>query len=201
MKRPLAVAITGGVGAGKSETLKAFARAGAATISSDEIVHRLLREDPDVRAAIVNRWGSRALDDAGQIDRTAIGAIVFKDRDQLAWLEGLLHPRVVREYLAWRDELARLPDPPRLAVNEVPLLYETGSDGRFDAVVVITAPEAVRVQRAGERLDAREERLIDDDVKAARADFAYVNTGTLEELDEFVRGVMRALETRRSSLV
>ena len=96
---------------------------------------------------------------------------------------------------AWRQELAALPDPPALAVNEVPLLYETDSEDRFDIVVVITAPPELRAERAGERLDDREERLLSDDVKAGRADFAYVNDGSLGELDEFVGGVVRALTT------
>lgn len=199
MRAPLAVAITGGVGAGKSEALKAFARAGAATISSDEIVHRLLREDPDVRAAIEARWGEAALDEAGQIDRKAIAEIVFKDRAELEWLENLLHPRVAREYLAWREELAELPSPPAVCVTEVPLLYEVGGDKRFDAVVALTAPRKLREARGRILADEREQRLIPDREKLDRADFAYVNTGTIEELDEFVQGVMRNLRERASS--
>jgi len=83
--RPLAVAITGGIGAGKSEALAAFARHGAATVSSDEIVHRLLREDEDVRRQLVERFGDPILDDVGQLDRGAIAQLVFGDRKQLDW--------------------------------------------------------------------------------------------------------------------
>jgi dephospho-CoA kinase len=194
VKRPLAVAITGAVGAGKSEALAAFARHGAATISSDEVVHDLY-QDPEVRSALRRRYGD-GIFDGEEVVRAALGVIVFADREELAWLERLLHPKVMARTEAWREELARLPDPPRLAVNEVPLLYETGSEDRFDVVVVITAPEAVRVQRAGERLDAREGRLIADDVKAARADFAYVNNGSLVDLDRFVRDVIETLDRR-----
>jgi dephospho-CoA kinase len=78
-------------------------------------------------------------------------------------------------------------------VNEVPLLYEAGAEDRFDAVVVITAPAELRAERAGERLDEREERLLSDEVKAARADFAHVNDGSLEELDAFIEGVIAVL--------
>jgi dephospho-CoA kinase len=194
VKRPLAVAITGAVGAGKSEALAAFARHGAATISSDEVVHDLY-QDPEVRSALRRRYGD-GIFDGEEVVRAALGAIVFADREELAWLERLLHPKVLARTEAWREELARLPDPPRLAVNEVALLYETGSEDRFDVVVVITAPETVRVQRAGERLDAREDRLIADDVKAARADFAYVNDGSLGDLDHFVRDVIKTLDRR-----
>ena len=189
--RPLAVAITGGIGAGKSEALKAFARHGAATISSDEVVHALY-EDDEVKAALRARYGDGVFD-GDDVIRAALGAIVFSDRGELTWLEQLLHPKVMERTDKWRDELACLPDPPALAVNEVPLLYEAGAEDRFDAVVVITAPEEIRAQRAGERLDEREERLLADDAKAARADFAYVNDGSLEELDAFVQGVVAAL--------
>jgi dephospho-CoA kinase len=196
--RPVAVAITGGIGAGKTEALKAFARHGAATISSDDIVHRLLREDDDVRAALLERFGSGILDDAGNVDRAAISRIVFDDREALAWLEALLHPRVVAEYLAWREALAELPDPPAVSATEVPLLYEVGGEERFDVIVAITAPEDVRRERSRVASpEQRESRLIADDEKAARADFAYVNDGTRQQLDDFVGETMRALETRQ----
>ncbi len=115
------------------------------------------------------------------------------DREALLWLEALLHPRVLARTEAWRDELAQLPEPPALVVNEVPLLYEAGAEGRFDAVVLITAPRELRVERAGERVDEREARLLPEQEKLDRADFAYVNDGSLEELDAFVAGVVRTL--------
>jgi dephospho-CoA kinase len=192
VKRPVAVAITGGIGAGKSEALAAFARHGAATISSDEVVHELY-EDEDVRAALREHYGDGVFE-GDEINRAALAAIVFADRGELAWLERLLHPKVMARTEAWQQELAALPDPPALAVNEVPLLYETGSEERFDAVVVITAPAEVRAERAGVGLDDREERLLSDEVKARRADFAYVNDGSLAELDSFVGDVVKTLD-------
>jgi dephospho-CoA kinase len=132
-------------------------------------------------------------DDIGQVDRGAIAQLVFADREQLDWLERLLHPRVSQEYLDWRDALGRLPHPPQVAVTEVPLLYEVGGDERFDKVVVITAPADVRAARSAAAGELREARLIADEEKVKRADFAYVNDGSLDELDEFVAGVMQAL--------
>jgi dephospho-CoA kinase len=195
--RPVAVAITGGIGAGKSEALAAFARHGAATISSDDIVHRLLREDDDVRRELIERFGAEILDEAGNVDRPAIGRIVFDDPEALAWLEGLLHPRVAAEYLEWRERLAALPEPPAVSATEVPLLYEVSGERRFDVVVVVTAPAEVRRKRS-EVADAgdREPRLIPDAEKVKRADFAYVNDGTRQELDDFVAGVLEQLEAR-----
>ena len=194
MSRPIAVAITGGIGAGKSEALAAFARHGAATVSSDQIVHRLIREDSRVRKALLDRFGERILDEAGQIDRSAIAEIVFPDRPQLEWLEGLLHPLVVQEYLEWREQLADLRNPPPVTVTEVPLLYEVGGQERFDKVVLVTAPKDVRRKRAKwSPVGPREKRLIPDGEKAKRADFVYVNDGELQELDAFVARVMSEL--------
>ena len=189
----MAVAITGGIGAGKSEALRAFARHGAATISSDEIVHELLRVDEEVRDAVRERFGDAVFGPDGQIDRSRVAERVFGDARELDWLERLLHPRVIAGYLRWREELAERPDAPALTVTEVPLLYEVGGDKRFDAVVVITAPTEVRISREVRPMQDREHRLIPDEEKVERADFAYVNDGTLEELDRFVAGVVAEL--------
>lgn len=192
MTRPVAVAITGGIGAGKSETLKAFARNGAATVSSDEIVHHLLRR-LDVRDAVVARMGIGIVSPEGEIDRGALATVVFNDREALGWLEELLHPLVAIEYLRWREQLAKLPDAPRVSVTEVPLLYETGGEERFDKVVVITAPSKLRKARSEVATDDREARLLPDSEKVKRADFSFTNTGSLEELDAFVKSVLAEL--------
>jgi len=194
--RPLAVAVTGGIGAGKSEALAAFQRHGAAVVSSDEIVHRLIREDDEVQDALVQRFGERIRDEAGQIDRAAIADLVFDSPEDLAWLEALLHPRVAREYLEWREQLAALPNPPAVCATEVPLLYEVGAEERFDVVVVVTAPEEVRKSRTEVPVDVRSGRLIPDEEKVERADYVYVNDGTREELDAFIAGVLEQLAAR-----
>jgi dephospho-CoA kinase len=193
LARPIAVAITGGIGAGKSEALAAFARHGAAVISSDDIVHRLLQEDVHVREALRERFGDGVFDGNGDVDRGALAEIVFADREALDWLEGLLHPRVVEEYMSWREELAELDDPPRVSATEVPLLYEVGGQDRFDAVVVVTAPAEVRGARTEVSAEEREPRLLPDTAKIAQADFAYVNDGSREKLDDFVQAVLREL--------
>jgi dephospho-CoA kinase len=190
--RPVAVAITGGIGAGKSEALAAFRRHGAATVSSDVIVHELLKHE-DVKRAIVERMGNGVVRPDGELDRTAIATVVFNDPDALAWLEALLHPLVSAEYLTWRDRLGGLPTPPRVCVTEVPLLYEAGSDAHFDKVVVVTAPSKLRRARSEAAVAEREVRLLPDREKAERADYVYANTGSLQELDAFVASVMHEL--------
>ncbi len=140
-------------------------------------MHELIATDPEVRAALEERFGTT--------DRREIGKIVFADRDQLTWLEALLHPRVVLRYLAWREQQSA-----PLTVTEVPLLYETGGDERFDKVVVITAPKSLRDARRTPFPGDRELRLIPDREKAKRADFVHENTGSLEDLDAFVADVV-----------
>jgi dephospho-CoA kinase len=162
-----------------------------ATRSSDEIVHGLLQSDPEIRRELVERFGPEVIGSDGA-DRAAIARIVFNDPDQLDWLEELLHPRVVRDHTAWRQQLAEGPDPPAVTVTEVPLLYETGGDKRFDVVVVITAPPEVRANRKP-LADQREQRLLPEDEKIRLSDYAYVNDGTLEDLDAFVASVMADL--------
>ncbi len=118
-----------------------------------------------------------------------MGEIVFADRSELEWLESVLHPRTAELQRRWRAEQTA-----PLVVVEIPLLYETGAEERFDAVVVITAPPETRAARSSvpDRAE-RERRLLPDEEKARRADFVYVNDGTLEELDEFVRSVVERL--------
>jgi dephospho-CoA kinase len=180
--RPVTVALTGGIAAGKSEALAAFARHGAATASSDVFVHKLLAEDEEVRQAVAERWG-----DAAVGDRAQIAKIVFDDRAELDWLEQLLHPRTRELAQEWLGSTGA-----PIEVVEIPLLFETGGESRFDKVVVITAPREIRESRRAGFAD-REARLIPDAQKVARADFAYVNDGTLAELDAFVAGVVESL--------
>jgi len=195
--RPVSVAITGSIGAGKTTALVAFARHGAAVVSSDQIVHNLLATDPEIRRILLERWGDRVLDEAKQLDRAAIAEVVFSDPEELAFLESVLHPRVMKEYLEWREGLARLEAPPAVCVTEVPLLFEVGGEQQFDAVVVITAPRKLRQARSDvSGIDDRSGRLIPDDEKVRRSDFSYVNTGTEEDLDAFVVSVLEQLRAR-----
>jgi len=152
---------------------------------------RNYRLDPALLAGVIyqeSKFHAHARSSSG-----AIAEIVFADREALDWLEGLLHPLVVDEYMSWRERLAELDDPPRVSATEVPLLYEVGGEDRFDAVVVVTAPPKVRAGRSEVAAEQREPRLLPDPVKIAQADFAYVNDGSLEKLDDFVQAVLREL--------
>lgn len=176
------IGLTGAMAAGKSEALAALERLGAATLSADAVVHELL-DSERIRDPLIQRWGERVAP-GGRIDRRRVGEIVFERPDELAWLEGILHPAVGEEIAAWRGRLPR--DLP-LAVAEVPLLFETGMEGDFDATICVVAADEVRAARASDRktqaLQGRSERQLSQEEKAARATYVVRNDGTLAELE------------------
>jgi dephospho-CoA kinase len=179
---PLTIGLTGGIAAGKSEALKAFARLGAATLSSDSVVHELLRSD-ELRDRLAERWGPEVAPE-GSIDRSKIGEIVFADPEQLSWLEVQIHPLVRERTAEW---LRALPAKTEVAVVEVPLLFEAGSDAVFDTTVAVVTADEVRRARAAARghalVDEREARQLTQAEKAERAEHVVVNDGSVEELE------------------
>jgi len=187
------IGLTGAIAAGKSEALAALGRLGAATLSSDQVVHDLLASER-VRDLLVGRWGAAVAPD-GEIDRGKVGAIVFERPEELEWLEATLHPLVAEEISAWR---AGLPAGTRVAVVEVPLLFETGMQDVFDATISIVAADEARVQRAGARgtrdLDDRAARQLSQDEKAARATHVIGNDGSLEGLEAALGNLLTELE-------
>jgi dephospho-CoA kinase len=189
---PAFIGLTGGIASGKSEALAAFGRLGAATLSSDAVTHELLVV-PEVRARLVERWGDQVVaDDHPARDR--IGAIVFERPEELAWLESLLHPLVGRRIAEWRQGLET---ETRLAVVEVPLLFETGLEGAFDATVCVVAPDEARRRwaraRGTELLDGRSGRQLSQEEKAARATHVITNEGSLAELEAQVARLVAVL--------
>jgi dephospho-CoA kinase len=189
---PLKIGLTGGIAAGKSEALKAFARLGAATLSSDAVVHELLESD-ELRDRLVGRWGPDVAPD-GKIERGKIGEIVFADPEQLTWLEAQIHPLVQRRTGEW---LLSLPEETEVAVVEVPLLFEAGGDEAFDTTVAIVTADEVRRERAAARghalVDEREARQLTQPEKAERAEHAIPNDGTVEELERRLSALLEKL--------
>src|SRR5215210_8912435 len=164
------VGLTGGIGAGKSEALRALERLGAATLSTDAVVHELYASD-EVRDAVVARWGVDVAP-GGVVDREAVARRAFADSAERAWLEGLLWPLVAGRVADWRAEQERRDPAPAAAVVETPLLFEAGMEGVFDATIAVVAEEAVRARRAAGRghhaPDERSARQLRQDEKAAR---------------------------------
>jgi dephospho-CoA kinase len=189
---PLTIGLTGGIAAGKSEALAAFSRLGAATLSSDAVVHELLDSEPLV-GLLVERWGPEVAPQ-GSVDRNRIGEIVFADPEQLTWLEQQIHPLVGARTAAW---LAALPAETEIAVIEVPLLFESGGEERFDTTVAIVTEDEVRRERAAARghalVDEREARQLAQHEKAARAEHTVANDGSVEDLERALSALLAKL--------
>jgi dephospho-CoA kinase len=192
---PPFVALTGGIGAGKSEALAALGRLGAATLSADAVVHALY-EEPEVRDAVVARWGAEVAPD-GAVDRAAVARRAFATPEDRAWLEGFIWPRVRARTAAWRTAQALRRPAPSALVVEVPLLFESDGAGLYDATIAVVADEAVRAQRAAARghaaVDERTARQLSQAEKAARATFVVANSGTREALEQELSDVLAKL--------
>lgn len=191
---PLTIGLTGGIAAGKSEALAAFERLGAATLSSDVVVHELLESEP-LQGRLVERWGPEVVSD-GHVNRAKIGEIVFADPEQLTWLEAQIHPLVQARTAEW---LLSLPAETEVAVVEVPLLFEAGSDGVFDTTVAVVTADEVRRERAAARghalVDEREARQLTQGEKAERAEHVVENDGSVEDLERALSALLAKLES------
>jgi dephospho-CoA kinase len=190
------VGLTGGIGAGKSAALEALERLGAAVLSTDRVVHDLYLED-EVQRAVVQRFGS-SVAPRGVVDRAAVAKEAFATSENREWLEALLWPRVGRRMAAWREQVEHRAPPPRAAVVEVPLLFESGMDGRFDATIAVVTDEETRAARAASRghsaVDERAARQFSQQEKAARATYVVVNDGTLPELEARLSAILDNLQ-------
>jgi dephospho-CoA kinase len=188
----LTIGLTGGIAAGKSEALAAFERLGAATISSDALVHELLDSEP-LQSRLLERWGPEVAP-AGKVDRNRIGEIVFADPEQLSWLEQQVHPLVGERIGTW---LNSLPANVEVAVVEVPLLFEAEMEDVFDATVAVIAAEELRRSRAEARGHAlvgeRAARQLSQGEKAARATHVIENEGTVEDLERSLSALIETL--------
>ena len=189
------VAITGGIGAGKSTVLSMFGEMGFPTLDADDVAHALY-EDKSSPAflAMLERWGNGILDSAGGIDRKKVAERVFGDDRELSWLNALLHPLV-------RDEIAHTAASvePKPLFCAIPLLYESGWHQMADKVVGIwCSPDEQRRRLRGRgwseaEIDARIAAQLDMDEKLKRADFGIINDGSRESCREQCRLIVAEL--------
>jgi dephospho-CoA kinase len=189
------VGLTGGLGAGKSTALAALAALGAATLSTDAVVHELLTGD-ELRDEVVARLGKGVASADGGLDRGAIAARVFESAEDREWLEALLWPRVGERVVEFRTEVLAMEPPPPAAVVEVPLLFEADMQAAFDYTVAVVADEQVRADRARDRghegVEGRAGRQLSQEEKSQRADFTVRNDGTERDLErEFAKLLVR----------
>jgi dephospho-CoA kinase len=189
------IGLTGGIGAGKSTALEALERLGAATLSTDRVVHDLY-EDDEVKAVVMERFGPSVVRD-GAVDRSALARLAFATPEDRGWLEQMLWPRVSARIVEWRQELEQATPPPRAAVVEVPLLFESGMESVFDATIAVVADEEVRAQRAGSRgheaLAERSARQLSQQEKAERATYLVPNDDSVDTLESKLSAVLDML--------
>jgi dephospho-CoA kinase len=190
------VGLTGGMGAGKSTALDALEGLGAQVLSTDAVVHELYR-DRRVIEAVVEHWGPDVAPN-GVVDRAAVAVRAFAGGDEdRQWLESLLWPLVGARMAAWLEHVRALRPAPRAAVVEVPLLFEAGMEGGFDATIAVIAQERTRRERAlgrGHALaDERVARQLSQEEKAHRATFVVRNDGTEGDLRRELADVLGKL--------
>ena len=155
-----------------------------------------LYADPEVRDAVVDRWGPEVAP-GGTVDRSAIAKRAFAGDEERGFLEGLLWPRVGQRIADWREQESAREPAPRALVIEIPLLFESGMDHGFDATIAVVADEEIRRERAASRghhsVDERTARQLTQEEKASRATFAVANSGTLAELESRLSDVLAKL--------
>lgn len=184
------------MGAGKSTALEALRELGAQVLSTDVVVHELYG-DKRVLDAVVERWGVEVAP-GSVVDRAAVAARAFAGgSEDRGWLESLLWPLVGARMAAWLESVRALLPPPKAAVVEVPLLFEAGMEGAFDATIAVIASEDTRRERAAGRghalADERAARQLPQAEKAKRATFAIQNDGGKAELRRELADVLAKL--------
>ena len=197
--RPLRIALTGGIGTGKSYCLDRFARLGVPVIDADVLARAVLEPGTPGLAAVVARFGRGVLDASGTLDRAAIARLVFADPQARLDLEAIVHPAVYRRIADWFASLDTGAGSPAMAIADIPLLYETARDVEFDRVIVAACPPATQLERLIARgwseQEARSRMAAQWPIaeKMRRADAVIDTSGTLAATDQQVEGLWRSM--------
>jgi dephospho-CoA kinase len=200
----LRVGLTGGIACGKSVVGKMLVAEGAHLLEADKLSHELMRAGKPVYEEVVRRFGKGILQSDGEVDRTALAAIVFSDQKRLQELTAIVHPAVIKAQQDWMDDMGRQ-DPEAIAIVEAALIYEAGLADHFDRVIVVTCRPEDKVARLAKRtgldlthaaaeVERRSAAQISDEEKERRADHLIDNSGTLEDAREQVRELMGELK-------
>ena len=193
----LRVALTGGIATGKSYCTWVFARLGVPVIDADVLAREAVAPGTRALQAIGERFGAHLIGAEGTLDRAALGRLVFSDSRARADLEAIVHPAVYRRIREW---FANLPPGTRVAMADIPLLFETGQQHDFDAVVVCACAPSEQVRRIMARNDlseadarARVAAQLPIDEKVARADHVIWTDRGYAETDAEVRTIFQLL--------
>jgi dephospho-CoA kinase len=181
-RKPLQIGITGSIGSGKSLVCKIFQKLGAPVYDADSHAKNLMTTDGILVSAIKKEFGDLSYDAGGSLNRVYLGNNVFYDQQKLDVLNGLVHPRVLEDYNRWFKEHLQY----SYVIKEAALLFEAGSDKALDKIIVVHAPEAIRVKRVlkrdahrtAEQVKGIVEKQLPDDEKLKRADYVIVNDET-----------------------
>jgi dephospho-CoA kinase len=192
------VGLTGGVGSGKSTVSAMLRDLGAVVVDADLLAREVVAPGTEGLAEIVDAFGPGVLTPEGELDRPAMGKIVFADEEARRRLEAIIHPRVRERSARMEAEAGQ----DAVVVHDIPLLAETGQAGTFDAVVVVDVPVETQVQRlvelrgmSREEAEARIAAQATREQRRAVATYVIDNTGTLEDLRERVTKVFEALRS------
>lgn len=193
------IGITGGVGSGKSEVLNILKKEyGAGLIEADRVAHELMEPGAESYEAVVKKFGNSILTDEGTIDRAALGAIVFRDKEKLAVLNSLTHPNVEREILCRMDRMESDPDI-RLIVYEAALLTGAEFEQRFDQLWYVFAREDLRFQRLKEGRGYSDEKTASmiksqpgEESFRKAATHIIDNSGSLDEIKQQIAEILGA---------
>ena len=179
------IAITGGIGCGKSTVLQFLEANGVACLSADAVVRHLLSEDQSVIDSVIEHFGTEFKNEDGSVDRKALAKIVFQSKSDLEWLESLLHPLVQKSCEAFFKAHNA-----QLACLEIPLLFEKRLEKEYDLVVSIISSDAnanIRLRLKGYSdmdIAFRRQQQLPNSLKAERSDFVLINDGSLNFLEQ-----------------
>jgi len=194
------LALTGGIGSGKSTVAQFFAERGATIIDADAISRSLMEPGQQVLAEVIEAFGDHLLDDEGRLDRQALATIVFNDDDARDRLNGIVHPAVRAEAKQQRDAAIAADPDHAIIIQDIPLLVETGQADKFDGVIVVLTDQETRLQRLVETrgMDAEDARAriaaqATDEQRRAVADWVIENSGSLAETERQVEAVWTEL--------
>lgn len=200
--RALKIGITGGIGSGKTTACRIFEQLGIPVYYADERAKQLMAEEPELRSEIIRIFGPEAYRADGQLNRQHIAKQAFNDQALLQQLNAAVHPAVARDSQAWHEQQQKVP----YTLKEAALLYESGSDKALDKVIVVSAPEQLRLQRVMQRdgvdeaaVRARMDRQMLQEEKVRRADFVLHNDGK-QSLIQQIQRIHQTLQRLRDEI-
>lgn len=192
------IGLTGGIATGKSTVATMLVERGALLVDADQVAREVVMPGEPALEAVASKFGQAVIHTDGTLNRAALGNIVFKDKELLAYLESILHP-AVRQRMQARMRQYAADSPEKLIVADVPLLYETEQQALYEGVMVVYVPEQLQLERLQKRNSISEAEAASRialqmgiESKRARADWVIDNSGTLEETKQQIEAFWKS---------